>query len=243
MPESDEPLMDYFDGLYKGKLSRAGAAATDFDTRIASVGKFLAKAARRFHNSLSAEGKATYDPEDIILELWIALRERDDKFNQARGSYLRFAYVVVKRRLVNMAERARCVRYPPNKSFALKIDMDEIFDSGEKGKLETILRSAVDHSQLAGSIVDLKARPPIEQLISREEQARSCESVSKFLTSLTTFECIALGAAAGIWGDEPDTVMKWKAMEYNVPQRTMRRALATARIKTAEWAEDLRNKP
>ncbi len=236
--EAKAKLLKYFNSLYQGPMNRVDAYSADFSQRIASISRFLVREANRFYDRMSPEGRASYDPEDVILELWIALKERDHKFDSGRGTYLHFAQSVTRNCLYELGERARVVKMAANQAPTLKADLSHVFEAADIAYLEMRLRPSRDHDFIPSGLPDQRARPPIEQDIHEENMELSRDTVVEFLNGLTLFECIALGAYVGLWGDDPQNTVKAKAQQYNTSSYALGRALMTARIKLRLYLEN-----
>ncbi len=236
--ETKTKLLKYFNSLYCGPMNRVDAYSADFNQRIASISRFLVREANRFYDRMSPEGRASYDPEDVILELWIALKERDHKFDSGRGTYLHFAQSVTRNCLFELGSQARVVKMKAHQAPVLKTDLSQIFDPSDINYLETVLRPSRDHDFIPAGLPDDRVLSPIERDIHEEDMELSRENVVEFLNSLTLFECIALGASIGLWGDDPQNTVKAKAQQYNVSSYALGRALMTARIKLRLYVEN-----
>jgi RNA polymerase sigma factor (sigma-70 family) len=230
--ESERPLLEYFASLCD-PLSRQDAQAADFSRRIASIGRFLVREALRFYRQLSPEGKVTFDPEDLLLEMWIELSERDRKYDSSKSSYLCFAQTIIRNRMAELFERSRCVKLQANTAGTFKAAAAGIEVAREN--LENLLRAARDHEEINGLYVDETELDPLELMIRKEEAEESNEVIGKFLQKLDLHECLALGCNLGMYGEEK-TALKFKAAEYGLDEMLLRRSLATAKEKLQDFA-------
>ena len=97
----------------------AASAATP-EERIKSVWPFMVRRVSAFQATLGPRSRANFDLEDTLAECWIALAERDHKWDVGRGRYVTFAGVVVDHALDSVRDRARTVQSPRHSSWRLK---------------------------------------------------------------------------------------------------------------------------
>jgi len=82
------------------------------DERIASVGPIIIKIAYRFWSDLSPREQANFDIEDLMLEIWIELAVKDEKYDARRAQYTTFAARVAESRLRTLRRKTRTVELP-----------------------------------------------------------------------------------------------------------------------------------
>ena len=97
----------------------AASVATPWE-RIRSVWPFMVRRVSAFQATLGPRSRANFDLEDTLAECWIALAQRDHKWDVGRGRYITFAGSVVDHALDSVRDRARTVQSPRNSSSRLK---------------------------------------------------------------------------------------------------------------------------
>lgn len=220
MSLNDQPLLKHFGSLPSEPLSREQTRLADFDTRMASIGRFLVREVLRLHRRLSPEGKINYDEEDLFLEVWIELSKRNDKYDADRGNYRTFANRILRNKFHEIQQRARCVKLPA--------DADKQFRAGDPEKIERLSRTATDHEALPAALVQDRQPSPIDGLIWLEEHERAVSDVSENIGNMTINEAIAIGTI-GIWG--PGGSIPKTAEKYGLEPKVLRRALESAKSK------------
>jgi DNA-directed RNA polymerase specialized sigma24 family protein len=229
----DHPLLVYF-GALCDPLSNEQAQQADFVTRIESIGRFLVREVLRFHRRLSPQGRINYDPEDILIEVWIELRRRNHKYDPARGGYRTFAVRIMRNTFLAISERSRCVRLPSNSAALFNAASNASLDDAARKKFETVSRAAKDHADVTPHTPLLQDRrpSPVDGLIWMEDFERLNTDVADRIGALDTYECIAIGATMRLWGTPKQTLAE-AAQEYGVEPGVLRRALRSARSKLA----------
>jgi hypothetical protein len=241
---SSYPLLSHF-GSMCGRLSREEAEYADFDKRFASIGRFVVGQSIRFYSvTLSREGRVSYDPEDIFMELWAELRHRDGKYNAVLGEYLTFAQRVVRNKLSELLECTHCVESPANagekyKELLAKADVAEL-EPREQKRLSALIAANVDHAPLGGSdsIEDRVSRPE-EEAIKNERRKLSEDAITKCLSKLSARESLAIGYAFGLWSREKMSMAALDGL-FDMAPGTFSRALITAKRKLRTACSQLR---
>lgn len=220
-------------------LTRSEAGAADFESRVGSIGRYLVREVQRSYKRLSPEGKITYDPEDLLLECWIKLRERDDKYESGRGDYLVFARRIIHNRLTELTEKTRCVGLPANSAGQFRT-LQGAEDQESQNRLSLLVRTARDHVELHQDAMGAKLEwihTPLQNLIDEEEDQEGRDQLAAMLVGeLTLLECLALGAYYGLWSN-PRKALKDLAREYSFTTQQLRKALASARVKIKSAVE------
>lgn len=236
----DHPLLVYF-GALCDPLSKEQAQDADFQVRIDSIGRFLVREVLRFHRKLSPQGKVNYDPEDILLECWIELRKRNDKYDYSRGGYRTFAARIINNTFLAISERSRAVKLPANSAgtFNLAANPTELKE-GDRVKIELLAKAAKDHSEIGSHLPLLQDRKPspVDGLIWTEDCERLNSDIADRIGDLETIECIAIGVSLRLWGG-PKQTLREAAQEYGVEPKVLRRALKTARDKLSARSTEL----
>ncbi len=229
------PLLKHYGSMCQ-RLSKVQAAASTFDERFASIGRFVVGQAIRFYTStLSPEGRTAYDPEDIFLECWSELKSRNDRYDPARGSYLVFAHRVIANRLSEIIETVHCVQLPANAAEKFRelmaLEADGKLDARRSRRLAALIAASVDHEQISlGAAVVDPSDSPEDAVLSSERRKLIEGSVRRLLSLLSARESMALSFEFGLWGRKCER-MDFLDYILMVPSGTMGRALSRAKKK------------
>lgn len=227
-----QELIDYFRGLCN-PLTPSQAAAASFEERVNSIGRFLVGQVLASYRRLSPEGRVAYDPDDLILECWIKLKERDSKYQSARGEYVVFARKIIRNCLVEITEKTRCVKLPANSAGMFR-SLQGSQAECDVSRLELLTRTARDHVVLDGvqaEDLDSGEPCPLQIMVNAETAAADREELAKTLSdNLSAVECLALGSYYGAW-DNQRRLLRDVARDHNVGVQPLRKALASAREK------------
>lgn len=220
MSLKDQPLLEHFGNLPSKPLSNTEAQHADFETRIASIGRFLVREVLKLWGRLSPEGKATYEAEDLFLEIWMELEKRNNKYDANRGNYRTFANKIMCNKFNEIIKRSRCVKLPA--------DADKQFKTGNPEKIDRLSRTATDHEPLTTVLVQDRQPSPIDGLIWLEEHEKAVADVANHIGNMTSIEAIAI-KTIGIWG--PASTIQEAAATYGLAPKILRRALVSAKSK------------
>lgn len=88
--------------------------------RIRSVWPYIVRESLAFVRTLNAREEASHDVEDVLIELWMALRECDSNWDPARGRYMSYAAQVIKATLANLRPKTKVFGVPKNANFRVK---------------------------------------------------------------------------------------------------------------------------
>ena len=196
------PLLLHYGSLCS-RITREQAAIASFDERFNSIGRYVVGQSIRFYSIvLSREGKTAFDPEDIFIELWSELRERNPYYKSELGKYLTFAQRVIANKLSEMLETTHCVQLPANAAEKYKTlaRLTEL-DSRQAERLSALVAANVDHAPIqAGETIESGDARPEQQAIANERRTLSEAAIIRMLSSLTARECLAVGLRYGLWG-------------------------------------------
>lgn len=101
-------------------LNKTEAIGSTREERVRSCWGIMITYACNFHNKLSPRQKANYSIEDILVDLWITLSERDHLWNPSRGAYSTFAWHIIHNELRNIFDKSCTVSLPRNSSCRVK---------------------------------------------------------------------------------------------------------------------------
>jgi hypothetical protein len=144
--------------------------------------------------------RAVFDLDDIAQSIWIALREKDDRFDPSRGRYITFAARLVRHELCAIRESSRTVVSPRNTGCRLKeYATDEAAGTLTERKSatrEAIRRSVASYDAIDGHDASGRDRESSDEFC-REEQIRIArEAVAIGYAALTAIEVLAVSRLA-----------------------------------------------
>lgn len=157
----------------------------------------------KFYRRLNDSERASYDLEDLLLEVWIALRERDDKYDSSRANYLTFARPIIRNCLSDLREKAHTV-VTPNKWSDLIREAQEHPERLSERRLATA--EAVRRTMR--STVEAKEEHRIDDeditdVLSEEEtRSRAAELLVGLVCEISNTEALVAGALFGLWGQD-----------------------------------------
>jgi hypothetical protein len=162
--------------------------------------------------TLQPRERANYDAEDVLMECWLALRDRDHKYDPERGKYITFAGPVIEHHLYAVREKARVVRSPRNSScrlggYALAEAEGRISPRTAK-TANDIRRTARDPGAITTEEYVPSSSDVQAEVIERELRALGREAIIEALDVLTLDECRLIGAVFGLWEGAARTVMQ-----------------------------------
>jgi DNA-directed RNA polymerase specialized sigma subunit len=185
-------------------LSHEEAIAATPHERIRSVWPFLVRSVLKFADTLRPRDLANYDPEDVLLELYATLLEKDDKWEPERGKYLTFAGSVVENELHAIRDRSHTVHSPRNSSCRLKqyeqAQAEGKLDKRKERTFASIRRVIGEHESIEGEASLPAAKDTAEVVLRREELKSVNSAVLAGLMMLTIEEADILGRSYGLWG-------------------------------------------
>ncbi len=203
------PLLAAF-GTEHRFLSPEEAVLATTEERIRSVWPYIVGRARSFCESLNPRERVSFDPEDVAVELWAVLAEKDDKWDHERGTYAVFAKTVCERHLEDVRDTSSVVERPKNSRGRIR-EYEEAEQKGalspEQSKTMGDIRRAggeikpVDHAAAGSSSPD-----PASVAERREIERLGREALAEAIPRLTPKESIVLGRLHGLWGKEAATV-------------------------------------
>lgn len=192
-------------------LSPEECVAATVHDRIKSVWPFLVKTVVRFVDTLSARSRASFDPEDVLMELWVRLAEKDYKFDPERGSYLTFVGRVTENELKKLRGRTKTVRSPGNTYSRLREYQDEE-DNGtltpqRRATMRAMQRSLADADSIDGgeAIHARSGLGPEARSLRDEEERIASDAIVRAVTCLDPDEAVAVGRNYGLFGQDEAT--------------------------------------
>lgn len=223
-------------------LTEEEAVSASAEERIRSIWPFLVKRILSFVATLSPRDRVNFDADDVLVELWISLRENDAEWIPDRGKYITFAGSIVERELCAIRDRARTVESPRNSSCRMK----EYAKEEAAGVLtERRARTAADIKRTSDGIkaigntyddvrIDhLEDADTIAERNEEIEESRGIISVA-IAKALTVEEAGVLGRLSGLWGREGASA--WRiAFETGRELSEVNRIAARARKKLKDY--------
>lgn len=181
------------------RVSPEREAEASFDARVASVWIFLIKLARNYHGRLSDAERAGTEIDDLLADLWITLREKDEMWNPSRGRFITFAGAIARRRLSDLRDQSRLVRSPNNcLSKIREYKAEGGTDSPRKrATFAAIMATRAEFAEVSEfSVVDGEhdsdSRYPLE--------GDAKDLVLRAVAKLNPYQAAALGQTAGLFG-------------------------------------------
>jgi hypothetical protein len=186
-------------------LSIEQAIAATVDERIKSVWPFAVEKVLRFHKSLKPRERVNCDPEDILMDIFVMLRENDKHWEPGRGKYITYAGRLIGHELLAIRDRARTVQSPRNSTSRIK----DYRTSEEDGTLSDRRRETF--GQLTRTVDSVKSMPSAEALGHiDEDHTEEVEEqdlgehemglLAKAIKRLHPLESLVLGWSSGLWG-------------------------------------------
>ena len=178
------------------------AATRTPDDRIKSIWPFLCNKARAFAATLSPRELANFDEEDVLVELWVYIRERDHLWVPERGQYVSFAGPLVHNCLYGLRERTRTIKSATNTSsrlrkFEQESEDGEMSDS-KRRTMESMRRSVAGPANLTEDIPE--HCNPESEMIEQDEQREMVLKVINIVRHISYEEASIIGPYLGLWG-------------------------------------------
>jgi hypothetical protein len=197
-------------------LSQAEAASASRDERIRSVWPFLTQLVLEFAATLPPRARGNFDPEDILLELYVALCQKDGLYDPGRGHYVNFVGSIATRELLAVRDRMATVRCPKNglsraRQYAEAEAADRLSEQ-QRWTHRDLMRALGAHG--VGPTAE-----PADGLAGAAEQPRDdeyrrlCEAIRRALFGLSFAEARVLSRAYGLFGRRAETVEEIAAAE------------------------------
>lgn len=208
LSDSKYPIFGMF-GANPKMLTFEQSLTATADQRIESVWRFLVRRALLFAEGMRGQELANFDVEDVLMELYVELREKDHKWEPARGRYITYAARLAQRHISGMKDRARTVQSPRNSSSRI-LEYQKEADAGTitQDRMRTfvdIARSKRAYAPVTwtDSTPELKkgVRPQNDPSVEdRERERLDKDAITWGLMALTPFESKVLGMSNGLWG-------------------------------------------
>jgi DNA-directed RNA polymerase sigma subunit (sigma70/sigma32) len=175
------------------------------DQRIQSVWPFAVERVLQFHRSLKPREQVNCDPEDILTDLYLMLRENDHLWEPERGKYITYAGRLISHELLAIRDRARTVQSPRNSTSRIK----DYKASEKDGSLSDRRRETYD--QLTRTVDAVKSMPSTEAFGAIDEDhteevaahdlgEHELKLMAKAIRRLSPVESFVLGWSSGLWG-------------------------------------------
>jgi RNA polymerase sigma factor (sigma-70 family) len=186
--------------------------------------------------TLQSRERANYDVEDVLMECWLALRDRDDKYDPERGRYITFAGPVIEHHLYAIREKARVVRSPRNSSCRLngyaQAEAEGKINARTAKTANDIRRTAREPGGIVGDEYLPCSANVQAEAIERELRALGRDAIIEALDVLTLDECRLIGGVFGLWDGQVRTVTQIAAeagLDADRLYRVKRSAMAKLR--------------
>lgn len=208
----------------------------DFEERIESIWPFLVRKVAEFLKKLSDADRAALDMDDILSEVWLRLRAKDDRWEPARGRYITFAWAVAGRRMAELRDKSRVVSSPLNCVATIcKYQSEEGLSPKRRATLAAMLATRGSYAGLAHDSEIPDARHAVAD---RSEALRA--AVVAALSSLSPYEAALVGQTRGLF--RPSVSLPRVARRLKIGREEAERILAEADAKLrdllrAEWED------
>jgi RNA polymerase sigma factor (sigma-70 family) len=229
-------------GKHHRFLDREEAIKATPEERIRSVWPFIANQAMLFERSLHPRERANFDAEDAAQELWIAIAERDHKWNPEKGDYISFVGSIIHNCLYTLRERSRSVQSPRNTSCRLN-GYKEAELNGKLSQKQAKTRSDINRT-ISGimPINEVSANIPssvdVDADVSTSEGRQiAIDAVKRAVESLPVVEAAIISKVNGLWGSERLTVPQIAAEMQKTPDQ-IRRAKNRAYSRIVAFLEE-----
>lgn len=199
----NQPLCLAF-GSYHQFFTSDQAAKSTPESRILSIWPYICNKVREFTATLTARELCNFDEEDILLEVWIAIRERDDKWLPERGHYMSFAGPIVRHCLYELREHTRTIKSATNASSRLRKFEEEardgVLSKAKRRTMESMRRSINGPDDLTNELT--AECSPDAEIIEREKQRQIVLAVTDIVRQISYEEASVIGPYLGLWGQE-----------------------------------------
>lgn len=223
-------------------LSDEEAVAASAEERIRSIWPFLVKRIMSFQATLSPRDRVNFDHDDVLVELWVSLRENDAEWTPERGRYITFAGAIIERELCAIRDRARTVESPRNSSCRMKEYAREeaagVLTDRRARTAQDIKRTSEGIKAIGNTYADVRIdhlEDP-DTLAERHEEIEESRGMIRraIANALTVEEASVLGRISGLWGQEGATA--WRiAFESGRDVMEINRIAARARKKLRDY--------
>lgn len=168
--------------------------------RIQSIWPFVAQKVMSHWGKSKPWERIHFDPDDLMVEIWIELEKKNDRYDPSRGLYVTFAGRIVDRKLIAIWEHSRTVHLPRNSAGRLSKCTNKE-DSGEPAeKINRCMRP----------VVEVDPEDKLHEDQSTTEKAESLAEIRKraarVIRSLDAKEAYVVGHHYGLWGMEPTPI-------------------------------------
>ena len=180
------------------RLSAEEARHAPFDRRCESVWPFVVRKVSEFLDRTMPSDRPGLEMDDVLCEIWISLRTKDDRWDPDQGRYITFAWAVAWRRMAELRDRARVVASPPNCYSTITKYQDQADELSEKRRVTLQAMKAT-----RWSYVPVDHESPITD--DREgscvlDEART--QIAAALATLSPYEAAILGRTSGLFGQK-----------------------------------------
>lgn len=207
----DHPVFFVF-GHYHRFLNLDEASSATPEERITSVWPFVVKQVSAFISSLHQRELVNFDADDVLIEVWIELRQKDCKWDPRIGTYISFAGKIIHHLFVRIRERSRTVESPRNATCRLK-ECISLLQSGKnlteaRSKNRNDILRTINGTSLMGEVVPEYEHhsSPESDCLGQEHEIILEDAVKRSVSALSPLEAFVLGRLHGLWGNESQTL-------------------------------------
>jgi DNA-directed RNA polymerase specialized sigma24 family protein len=201
-------------------LDTEGALATTVEGRIRSIWPYIVGQVLAFQKTLKSRERLHFDPEDTLIEIWVAVARKDDHWSPDRGRYITFAAKIIQNELCSIRDKAHTVQSPRNSSGRMKQYREEEAAGTLTDRRRKTVADIKRTGQVAASIGTRGAEDdeaaydpfftddPLVALVSRERADGMRSGLRDAMQRLTPLEAEVVSRLAGLGGTEAMSVRK-----------------------------------
>jgi hypothetical protein len=237
----DHPVFFAF-GKYHKFLTIEEASVATPEERISSIWPFIVKQSIIFLGTLHTRELVNFDADDVLLEIWIELRQKDCKWDPAIGSYISFCGKLIHHLFIRLRERSRTVESPRNTNCRIKeymaIEQEGRRLSQVRAKNQRDIRRTVGGTSHMGMFVPEQegGEPPDRDFLHEENVHLGDEGLRESLARLSPCEAAVLGRLHGLWGSPVLSVFE-TARELGKTTRAVRQIYELACAHVRDYLE------
>jgi hypothetical protein len=163
-------------------------------------------AAKRFHAGLLPREKANYSLEDIISELWILVRKKDEKWDPLSGAYTTFAMLVMKHHFDDLRSACRTVHAPRNSYSRIRA----LEGAGSDSKILGDIRRSMREPLPLRSDCDKECPSAFDEACRKEEyeaaNSATEDAIPDLVETIGTRGAMLVSLVLGVGDNNPRTI-------------------------------------
>lgn len=207
-PNKDHATFFAF-GRYHKFLTPEEAKKATPDERIRSIWPLITRKVLLAQKNMTTRELAAYDPEDLVMEVYVALRERDSLWVPEDGEYKSFAAPIIDHALADIRDVARTVHSPASSATRVKQYEDlERRGALSKRKRRTLraIRATISITKMGDDMrgfPDKASKGPCDDSSEREWKSLVDRAIEIGMAPLDVIEQAVVIYGQGLNGQEP----------------------------------------